>query len=68
LWTMLLHFQIERHIHVHGDGFDLSTAHRLQQQGAGLLLDFLLPLPDLHWMNPILLADLVDRLYPADGF
>ncbi len=38
------------------------------KQGAGLLLDFLLPLPNLDWMNPVLLTDLVDRLHPAQRF
>ena len=38
------------------------------KQGAGLFQDFLLPLPNLDWMNPVFLADLVDRRHSAHGF
>ena len=38
------------------------------KQRAGLLLDRLLPLPNLDRMNPVFLTDLVDRLYPTHRF
>jgi hypothetical protein len=38
------------------------------KQGACLFLDFLLPLPNLDWVSPVLLTDLVDRLHSAYGF
>ena len=35
------------------------------KQRFGLLLNFLLPRPNLHWMNTVLLPNLVDRLHPS---
>ena len=48
-----------------GQGLGASLAFK---QRAGLLLDFLLPLPNLDRVNPVLLADLVDRFHPAQRF
>ncbi len=38
------------------------------KQALDLLLDRLLPLLDLHRVNPVLLANLVDRLHPLQAF
>lgn len=50
---------LRRPMRLHRFGAALSF-----EKGLRLLLDRLLPLPRLHWVNPVLLADLVYRLDP----
>jgi len=38
------------------------------KQRLSLLLNFLLPLPNLRWMNTVRLTNLVDRLHPSQCF